>query len=240
MNLKMIGSGAIWCKELSSCAIINDKILLDIPNGTCKTLKKMNIDVGNIEYVFITHLHGDHFLDIPFLLLEKSNDNCKNKNLTIIGNEFVKETVLKLFSLAFPTSCDYALKTLNLKFINCNKNLSIDSIDFSSLEVDHGNLKPAHSYLIKENGHKVLFSGDTCLCGSIIDNCKDSYYAVLDCSLIKGNSSHMGIDNIKFLLDKNPNLKIVATHLQDSTRNQLKLENIKNLIIAEDGLCINL
>ena len=50
----------------------------------------------------------------------------------------------------------------------------------------------------------------------------------------------MGIDNIKFLLDKNPNLKIIATHLQDSTRNQLKLENIKNLIIAEDGLCINL
>ena len=45
----------------------------------------------------------------------------------------------------------------------------------------------------------------------------------------------MGIDNIKELLLYNKNLKIIPTHFRDNTREKLKLMNLKNIFIVDDG-----
>ena len=41
MKLKIIGSGNIFSKYNSASYLIDDKILIDVPNGTCKILKNV-------------------------------------------------------------------------------------------------------------------------------------------------------------------------------------------------------
>lgn len=41
MKLTIIGSGNIYSKYNSASYLIDGKILVDIPNGTCKALKKI-------------------------------------------------------------------------------------------------------------------------------------------------------------------------------------------------------
>ncbi len=68
MKIKMIGTGAISVKERSACCLIDERILVDCGNGIVKTLLEHNVNTNKIDTLLITHLHGDHFLDIPFLI----------------------------------------------------------------------------------------------------------------------------------------------------------------------------
>ena len=38
MKLQIIGSGGMWYKENSASYLIDDHILIDMPNGSCKNL----------------------------------------------------------------------------------------------------------------------------------------------------------------------------------------------------------
>ncbi len=75
MKLQIIGSGGILQKEASASYLIDDHILIDMPNGSCKNLYNLGIKAENIDHVLITHFHGDHFFDIPFYLLKKSKED---------------------------------------------------------------------------------------------------------------------------------------------------------------------
>ena len=66
MNLQIIGSGGMWNKENSASYLIDNHILIDIPNGGCKNLYNFGNNIENIDNVLITHFHGDHYFDIPF------------------------------------------------------------------------------------------------------------------------------------------------------------------------------
>ncbi len=48
--------------------INNDYILLDCGEGTQNQLLKYKISHNKIRYIFISHMHGDHFLGLPGLL----------------------------------------------------------------------------------------------------------------------------------------------------------------------------
>ena len=67
MKIQFIGTGSIGAFQSSACTLLDDEILVDMPNGAVKKLKQFGIDINKIKSVLITHLHGDHFLDIPFL-----------------------------------------------------------------------------------------------------------------------------------------------------------------------------
>ena len=67
MKIKVIGTGAIYTKYNSACTLINNELIVDMPNGTLKQLLKMNIKPENIKTIIITQLHGDHTEDLPFL-----------------------------------------------------------------------------------------------------------------------------------------------------------------------------
>ena len=53
MKIKMVGTGSMISKRNPACYMINDKIMIDLPNGIVKILKNADL-FDNIEYVFIT------------------------------------------------------------------------------------------------------------------------------------------------------------------------------------------
>ena len=63
MKLQIIGSGGMWHKENSASYLIDDHILIDIPNGSCKNLYNLGVKTEKIDNVLITHFHGDHYFD---------------------------------------------------------------------------------------------------------------------------------------------------------------------------------
>lgn len=62
MQVKLLGTGSILTKHLSSCALIDKRVMLDCPNGVMKAIRGYGINPTDIDICLITHFHADHFL----------------------------------------------------------------------------------------------------------------------------------------------------------------------------------
>lgn len=243
MEIRLIGTGSIGAVQSSASTLVNKKILIDIPNGIVKRLKQFGENVLNINTVLITHLHGDHYFDLPFFMLEKYFYKVTDKTIIYAPIGTLKK-VKKLFELAFPGEYKKIMNNIDIEFIEFKelKNEKLDNdIYVDSVLVDHGRCKPAYGYLLKENSRKVGFSGDSKMCEAIDYIVQNSIVSVLDMSFAENiNHAHMGLHDIERICDKYKEKTIITTHMQDYTRNEAKNKNIKNLIIPDDGQIINI
>lgn len=243
MEIKMIGTGSIGSTSLSACTLIDNEILVDVPNGSIKRMKQLKCNICDIKVILITHLHGDHFLDIPFFMFEKFFNECKEETIIYcpIGTQ---QKVKEIFEIAFPGDYEKINSAIKITFIEIqqiNHKEVLDNTYITSKLVEHGHLKHAYGYIIEKNNKHIGFSGDSKICDSIQDIVENSDISILDTSLPgDGSYAHMGLNDIENLCNKYKNHKIIATHMYDLTRSLANNKKIKNLIIPNDGEIINI
>jgi len=232
MKVKVIGSGSMWNENNSASYMIDDHILVDIPNGMCKNLFRQEITPKQIDTVLITHFHGDHYFDMPFYMILKSK--AENKNINMYCSKDGKKKIKRLLKLAFPNSVKSIYESVNMKY-NHEDEFKLNNYDVIVVELDHGRMKPANGYIISDNKIKVGFTGDTTLCENVEYMSKECNYLFCDCMFKIGTNKHMGIDNLQYLSKKYPKCKFVVSHMENDTREELKKLKIKNIIIPSDG-----
>ena len=231
MKIKLVGTGAMYTAYNSACTLIDNKIIVDMPNGTIKQLLKENINVGLIDIILITHMHGDHTADIPFFLKYIFNYLKIKKNIKIVGPLGIKNKIIKLFN-AYNFEDEKELEQFfNIEFIEILENeIEIDNYFIKSYLVLHGEEKPALGYVID---NKLGLTGDSGLCNNIEEIFKKSQMIISDSSLDIGDSCHLGINDLDYLTKKY-NKKVLCTHLRDETRNIITRGNFENIIVKED------
>lgn len=231
MKITLIGTGAMYTRYNGASTLINDNLIIDMPNGTVKQLLKNDFDLTKIKTILVTHLHGDHTADIPFFIKYIFNSKKINETINIIGPKGTKEKIVELFN-AYKFENEEEINTyfkLNIKEIE-EEIISISDYKISSLLVEHGLEKPALGYIIDGI---VGLTGDSGLCYGVEKIFNLSKIVISDVSLIIGDDCHLGIDNIKYLVEKN-NVKVFPTHLRDKTRETLISDKINNVEVGED------
>lgn len=231
MRVDLIGTGSIYTKYNSASTLINEELLIDIPNGCHKQLLKMGYEIEKIKAVAITHFHGDHFADLPFLVRHRFTLKLLEP-LIIIAPNGASERIKTLFDVYNSNDFDWKSTINIIEIENSGREIEIlDKYYIKPIEVAHGDLKPAYGYIINNT---LGLTGDSGICDAIREIRGNSQIIIADTSFREGKDSHMGINDIKELLS-NSNKKIIATHLRDATREALKNEKITNLIVPEDG-----
>ena len=241
MKLKLVGTGAIGVYERSASSLVDDVILVDCGNGITKTVIQEGGTIEELGAMLITHLHGDHYADLPFFLMRRffSKPEKRMNIYCPIGTEDKVKVLMRLFfgedSLR---KYDEKKKCGNVNFIEFAK-LNDEEIYpgyfVTSYEMEHGDFKPAYGFILKHEDKKIGFSGDSSLCDSVRSIVKESNSCVLDMSDIEGNVAHMGHDNIKALHEEYKESKIILTHMKDKTRAYAKNNMIENVIVPSDG-----
>lgn len=231
MKIKLVGTGAMYTAYNSACTLIDNKIIVDMPNGTIKQLLKENINVGLIDIILITHMHGDHTADIPFFLKYIFNYLKTKKNIKIVGPLGIKNKIIKLFNAYNFENEKEIEQFFNIEFIEILENeIEIDNYFIKSYLILHGEEKPALGYVID---NKLGLTGDSGLCNNIEEIFKKSQMIISDSSLDIGDSCHLGINDLDYLTKKY-NKKVLCTHLRDETRNIITKGNFENIIVKED------
>lgn len=229
MKLKILGSGSIFSEDNSASYLIDDKILVDIPNGTCKTLKKIGIEPATISDVLITHFHADHYFDIPFLLLNKILAN--NGITNIYCDDSGESKIYELTKLAFPNKLD---KVNNFFKYNIIKKFNIGKYIIEKVKLEHEEGIESNGYIFSKENIKIGFTGDTRLCTNLKIMAQNCNYLICDCTALKGKTSHLGVDNIIELAKEYENCTFYTTHMGIGVREEIKSLKIKNLIPLND------
>ncbi len=85
MKINFIGTGTMGSISRGNQSLMIDNILFDVGCGTVKKIEALKIYTKSIDYLIISHIHADHFFDIPNLLIGRNVRKENIKKLNIIG-----------------------------------------------------------------------------------------------------------------------------------------------------------
>ncbi|MDB5007682.1 MAG: ribonuclease [Mucilaginibacter sp.] len=140
-ELTILGSSSatpIFNRNPSSQALnINDRLyLIDCGEGTQQQMLRFDVKASRIDHIFISHLHGDHYLGLVGLL-SSLHLNGRTKPLKVFGPAPLKE-IIELQLRYSETTLQY-----NLEFVFTNPEkaevvLENQDITVESIPLDHG------------------------------------------------------------------------------------------------------
>ncbi len=105
MTVHFLGNGGFINKGLPyNSFIIDNNFLIESPPDIIPSLYKQGIDLLQINRIYISHFHGDHYFGMPFLTLNLFNryleNNLNIKKIDAIGPENIRKFIIDLQKIA--------------------------------------------------------------------------------------------------------------------------------------------
>jgi ribonuclease BN (tRNA processing enzyme) len=137
------------------------RILVDCGATSLVALRKAEIDPATIGAVALTHLHGDHFGGLPFVILD-GQFRRRTATLTIAGPPGTRERVEAAMEVLFPGSTGVA-RRFPVEFVELTDGTArtVGGMTVTPFEVIHASGAPAHALRIDDGARVVTYSGDT-------------------------------------------------------------------------------
>ena len=166
MRIRFLGTGDAFGSggRLQPCILLESgdfRCLVDCGASSLIALKQAAIDPNDIDTILITHLHGDHFGGIPFLVLD-GQFSRRSRRLLVAGPPSVAERVTQAMEVLFPGSSRTQRKfeTEFLEFVG-SVPATIGALRVTPYEVVHGSGAVPYALRIELGGFTIGYSGDT-------------------------------------------------------------------------------
>lgn len=168
MTVTFVGSGDAFGNGGRNQACISiespkqdGRVLLDCGATSLTPMKRLGIDPNDVTTVFISHLHGDHFGGLPFLILD-GQFRRRHTSLTIAGPPSTRERLFTAMECLFPGSAGAHRRfDVNVVELAPREPESLAGLDVLPREVLHPSGAPAFGYRLHAEGRTIAYTGDT-------------------------------------------------------------------------------
>jgi len=187
VSLCCVGTGDAFGSggRLNSCfhlAAAGEQILLDCGCSSLIGMQRCGINPAEIDTVVISHLHGDHFGGIPFLLLEGKYVSQRSRPLTLIGPPGLQQRVEAVAEVLYPGVFGQKLNfPIEYRLLDPNKPLQINSAQIECFQVKHGSSQHVYGLRVEVAGKVVSYTGDTEWTESLIPLAQGSDILIAEC-----------------------------------------------------------
>ena len=147
-----------------------ERLLFDCGRGATIRLFQVGVPLGSIRRLFLTHLHSDHVVQIPDLLLTGWVGGGRKVPLEVWGPAGTRDMMNHMkrafaFDIHMRRDVDEKAPGEGIKVVShdIEQGVVLDQqgIKVTAFLVDHRPLTPAFGYRIDYAGHSVVLSGDT-------------------------------------------------------------------------------
>ncbi|MGN6792158.1 MAG: MBL fold metallo-hydrolase [Streptosporangiaceae bacterium] len=155
------GSGA----RFQACIHVRGRdhlpFLMDCGATSLSALRAAGLDPGEIGVVFVSHLHGDHFGGIPFLILD-GQFSRRTSPLTVAGPPGTGARLRDAMHALFPGSADVPRGfDVRVAELTPRATDAVAGIAVTSWEVDHPSGAPSLALRVDVGGTIIAYTGDT-------------------------------------------------------------------------------
>jgi ribonuclease BN (tRNA processing enzyme) len=236
LDLLFLGSGNGFAPggRFYSSFLLNGRYLFDASPAVLPQLRRAGVAPDAIEAVFISHFHADHFLGLPFLLLDYAQVSHRTTPLTIIGPPGIEQRLATVTDATLP-SLLHKERAYTIEYVDVSDGGAgrVGDVSFTARRVQHADTLECFGYRAELAGRSLAYSGDTALCDALVTLGEDADVFVMECSCWDPpcGSYHMTLGDIAELrkrLGSKP--AFVLTHLDAGERDP----GIENTVLASD------
>jgi ribonuclease BN (tRNA processing enzyme) len=210
--------------------------LIDCGATTLLGLRQNNISTQDIDTIIISHLHGDHFAGLPFLLLDMHKVHKRSKLLQMIMPADGQQKLEQLFKLLYPGSED-TLEELPIEYIPHDKNNIIQKFLISAIPVAHTPHLKCYGISITDQHKKFAFSGDTEWSDNLLKISEKADIFLCECNFYDQDfNGHLNYQRLIENRDKFTCKKMFLTH---AGKKMLDMKDL-SIPIVQDGKIYNL
>lgn len=177
-NLKVVllGTGVgppVNLKQFGASTLIEAgdvRLLFDCGRGATLRLSQVGVSLGSINRLFLTHLHSDHVIQIPDLLLTGWVGGGRRVPLEVWGPDGTRDMMVHMqqafsFDIHMRRDVDEKAFAEGIKVVTHDIKQGVvfeqQGIKVTAFLVDHSPVAPAFGYRVDYRGHSVVLSGDT-------------------------------------------------------------------------------
>lgn len=213
------------------------KVLVDCGPSILPALHENNIMPQDIDLVYISHLHADHMLGIPLLVLYNRWIGKKEIQIPLVGPLGTTKHLEEICRLIYSEEeVEFLHRTFEIHEIPENDKLTIGEVQIRTYEAIHGG--NGRMAIIQIGNKSVGYSGDTALH-------EESFYQLLNSDIVVHEAStfdlpipnHTTVMELLNLPDLPESPKIFLSHVDNSVINN-KSKIPPPFYLAEDNMVV--
>jgi ribonuclease BN (tRNA processing enzyme) len=136
--------------------------MIDFGAAALVSMHRLDIDPATIDAVILSHLHGDHFGGLPFLLLDAAFITRRKRPLVVLGPLGTAQRVHRTTELLYPGFWHEAGEQ-TVRFVEHVDRCPavVAGVRVTPFRVNHKSGAPAYALRVECEGRTIAYSGDT-------------------------------------------------------------------------------
>jgi len=215
-----------------------EPVLLDCGATSLSALERLRLDPGEIAAVFVSHLHGDHFGGIPFLILA-GQFSRRTRPLSVVGPPGIAQRLADTMECLFPGSSTTARRfDVDVTELAPGTSAAVCGTTARAWEADHPSGAPALILRLDLAGKTIAYTGDTTWTGAIADAAANADLLIAEGYYRDKNIPyHLSLADLDGHRDRLTARRVIITHMSADV---LGDDHATSFGQAHDGLIIDL
>ena len=209
------------------------QFLLDCGASSLIAMRRFGVDPSGVDAVLLSHLHGDHFGGLPFLVLDAQFSH-RTRPLVVAGPAGVEGRVRDAMEVLFPGSSRVE-RAFALEFVELadRQEVALGPVSITAFGVVHASGAPPLALQVRCDGKVVAYSGDTEWTDALVDVARGADLFVCEAYFFeKRIKYHL---DCRTLLEHRRRLecrRLILTHMSHDMLRRLPLDDVE---WADDG-----
>src|SRR5947199_5915884 len=238
MRVRFLGSGDALGSggRFQTCIHVQAagaQVLLDCGASSLAAIGSFGVDPQAIVAVVLSHLHGDHFGGVPFLILA-AQFKRRTRPLTVAGPPGVEARVRATMEVLFPGSTAVERRFVT-RFVELADRVdhALGPFTVTPFPVVHASGAPPFALRLMCEGKVIAYSGDTEWTETLVDAARAADLFIAEALFVdKRVKFHLDVATLLANRARLGCRRLVLTHMSDDVLGRLEELGVE---AAEDG-----
>jgi ribonuclease BN (tRNA processing enzyme) len=216
--------------------------LIDCGTTTLIGMRRLGLDPGDIDTVFVSHLHGDHFGGLPWLLIDAQYVSKRTRPLVVTGPKGIEARFLTAAEALYP-GITKSQECFELTFVEYEeqKLLEVEGVTVTPYEVKHPSGAPPYALRFQLEGKMLAFTGDTGWVDVLYEVARDADLFISECFQYDVKIPiHLDYLTIDANYAKLGAKRVLLTHMGEAMLQNVGRVDASRYVVADDGMTLDL